>query len=120
MMYRLSVLLVVLLFFGGCYYDVEEVIYPNQVCETEDVSYSQIVVPILEVHCFLCHNQGSNLGNVTLEGYDNLINYVQNGRLLGAIRHESGFSPMPKGNPKLSDCQIDKIASWIDSGSPNN
>jgi hypothetical protein len=68
----------------------------------------------------ICHNAASNFGNIKLETYEQVVQRVEDGRLLGAIRHESGFSPMPQGNPKLSDCQIAQIEAWIDEGYPQN
>ena len=106
--------------FSACYYDVEEELYPTTGCETTNLSYSQDVLPILTNNCFSCHNQASNFGNVTLEGYDNLIVHVTSGRLLGAIKHESGFSPMPQNAAQLVQCDIEKIEAWIADGAPNN
>lgn len=103
-----------------CYYDKEDILYGDEMCLTENMSYTNDIVPILETHCLTCHNQGSNFGNVTLEGHNNLQIYANNGRLLGAITHMEGFSPMPQGNPKLSSCQIEKISAWITQGTLNN
>nr|MBS0037021.1 hypothetical protein [Saprospiraceae bacterium] len=112
--------LVLLTLISACYYDVEEELYPNEICDTQEVSYSGFVKPVLEDNCLICHNSGSNMGNVTLEGIDNVRIYSANGRLLGAIKHEPGFSPMPQGNEKLSDCQITKIEAWINQGTMDN
>jgi hypothetical protein len=75
---------------------------------------------MLENRCYKCHGEGLNLGNVTLEGYDNLRRFVDNGRFFGAVRHEAGFSPMPQNEMMLSDCNITKIEAWIAEGAPNN
>jgi hypothetical protein len=45
---------------------------------------------------------------------------AQNGKLYGTIAHTAGFSPMPKGSAKLSNCQIATIKKWIDGGMLNN
>ena len=37
----------------------------------------------------LISDAANNFGNITLEGYENLKNYVDNGQLLGAIKHEN-------------------------------
>jgi hypothetical protein len=108
------------LFVSGCYYDNEEELYPVNTCNTIEMSYNTDVLPILQDNCYTCHDQASNLGGVTLEGYANLINYVENGKLLGVIKHEQGFPEMPLGNPQLAQCQIDKIEAWVNQGSPNN
>ena len=112
--------LMTIVFIIGCYYDVEEEIYPTLECDSQDMSYINDIVGILQQDCYVCHSAVANNGNVTLEGYDQIINYVNNGRLLGAIKHESGFSAMPKNQAKLLDCEIEKIESWILDGAPNN
>lgn len=109
-----------MIIFTQCYYDKEDILYGEEMCLTENMSYTNDIVPILETHCLTCHNQGSNFGNVTLEGHSNLQIFANNGRLLGAITHMEGFSPMPQGNPQLSSCQIEKISAWITQGTLNN
>lgn len=71
-------------------------------------------------NCYRCHDAANNFGGVTLEGYDQLRTYVDNGELLGAIRHTAGFSPMPKNEPQLVECNIEKIAAWVAAGAAND
>ena len=54
-------------FYSGCYYDVEEVLYPSGECNTDSVTYSLVVLPILEQQCYGCHTGPSLSGNVNLE-----------------------------------------------------
>ncbi|NUO03163.1 MAG: hypothetical protein HUU01_21340 [Saprospiraceae bacterium] len=105
---------------GGCYYDVEEDLYPEVNCTTENQSYANDIVPILQTNCYVCHGQGIGLGNVTLEGYNNLKVYADNGKLVGVISHDSRFPAMPQGAAKLSACNISKITQWVTDGAPNN
>ncbi len=106
---------------SSCYYDVEEELYPSLECSTADVTYSGVVEPLIRSNCYSgCHSAASNAGNHTLEGYAKLKSYVDNGKLMGAIKHSAGFSPMPKNSAKLVDCNIEKIQAWIDAGAPNN
>ena len=105
---------------SSCYYDVEEELYGTTECQTEDVTYSGAVLPIIEDNCYKCHDAANNFGNVTLEGYDNLKSYVENGKLLGVIRHDAGFSPMPKNEPKMIQCNIEKIEVWVANGALDN
>lgn len=104
----------------SCYYDVEEELYPNIDCQTVDMSYSNDIVPILTSACYGCHDSQNNFGNVTVDSYQGLSDYVANGQLLGAIKHEAGFSPMPKNASKLLDCEIEKIEQWIIDGALDN
>jgi len=104
----------------SCSSDVEEELYPTTDCQVEDMSYLTDILPIIDTNCYQCHNAANNFGGITLEGYDALKIFADNGQLLGVIRHESGFSFMPQGEPKLLDCEIEKIAAWIDQGTMNN
>lgn len=117
--------LLALLVFSGlsiqaCYYDVEEDLYPDTGCATENVTYAGVIQPILQDNCLSCHNAVSQLGGIVLEGHDKVLIHVNNGGLLGSLRHEAAFSPMPQGQPKLAECTIAKIEAWIEKGAPND
>jgi len=107
-------------FTTSCYYDTEEDLYGTIECSLDDVGYTATILPIISDNCYQCHDQASNFGNITLEGYGALKAYVDNGQLLGAIKHQSGFSPMPKNLSKLLDCEIEKIEAWVNAGALNN
>lgn len=116
-----------ILVLGSCTFDNEEEIFPPEDggndCETSNISYLTEVVPILQFNCYTCHgdNTFNSLGsNIHLEGYDNLKVYVDNGRFFGSINRDQGFSPMPRNAPKLDQCDLDQIKSWIDAGALNN
>ncbi len=90
-------------------------------CETENMKFSANIQPILVANCYSCHsNANMSISGISLEGYSNVKARVDDGRLVGAITHAAGFTPMPQGGPKLSDCNINKIKSWVASGAPNN
>ena len=116
----IAVLVVFITVLASCYYDSEENLYPPVDCVTTGISFSSDVAPILDASCNACHSASANLGGINLEGYNSVKQYVQNGKLIGSIRHQSGFSAMPQGAPKLESCKILKIESWINAGSPNN
>ncbi len=111
---------------SGCYYDNEESLrgQTDGTCDTVNVTYSKSVQPIIQTWCLACHSnvqiaEGAGGGN-RLEGYTNLRILALNGRLLGAIEHLPGYSPMPKYGNKLSDCDISIIRIWIEKGALNN
>ncbi len=105
----------------GCYYDKEEVLYPNAAaCDTSGVTYSGTVSVIMQQSCLSCHSAASAQGNVVLAAYNDVKTYAQSGALVGVIKHSSGYSPMPKGGNKLKACDIRKIELWIANGTPNN
>ncbi|MDQ3049842.1 MAG: hypothetical protein M3Q95_03040 [Bacteroidota bacterium] len=108
---------------SGCYYDVAEELYPGNGtagCDTSSVTYSLTVKPILDQNCMSCHSQALQQGGVILETHADVVTYVTSGQLLGSINHLSGFSPMPQGGPKLNDCNILKIETWVQAGALNN
>jgi hypothetical protein len=115
-----TVLIMMTVFVTGCYYDVEEILYPAGACNTDNMSYQTHIAPILQRNCYSCHSAAANTGNITLEGHAALLPYVTSGRLLGAVRHESGFQAMPQNASKLIECDIAKIERWVQDGSLNN
>lgn len=117
------IICIILVSTQACYYDKAELLYPSSGCDTTNVTYSQAVKPIVNAYCISCHSSGANNslgGAINLETYSNILVQVQNGKLLKAIQHEEGASPMPKNQQKLSQCNITKIEKWINSGALNN
>jgi len=106
----------------SCYYDSEEKLYPATNCASTAMSLSADITPILERNCYSCHSVGAGPlnGNITLEGYGELMKHVQSGALLGAIKHQYGFSAMPKNASQLGSCETAKIEKWIADGALNN
>ena len=122
-MKKLLVISSTALLLAGCYYDNKEDLYPSAAsitCDTAGVTYSGKVLSIIQTNCYVCHGSGSTLGNVNLDGYSNLKTYADNGKLVGVIEHQNGFSPMPQGVSKLADCDISIIKKWISDGTPDN
>src|SRR5262249_45991938 len=74
----------------GCYYDVEEELYP-MACDTTASAYTASVQVILQANCYSCHSSSIAEGSVTLDSYANARTWAMNGRLSGAIRHDAGF-----------------------------
>jgi len=89
-------------------------------CDTDEVSFSTFVKPIIESHCQGCHSGNTPSGGIDLTTHSNIQIYANNGKLYGAIAHQPGFEAMPQGGAKLEDCTIEKIKSWIDAGAEDN
>lgn len=89
-------------------------------CDSTRFTFAATVQPILTTNCRGCHNSTSAPSGVNLEAYAGVKAAVDNGRLLGAINHQPGFSPMPKNGSKLNSCQILQISKWISAGAQNN
>lgn len=103
---------------GSCSKASEEELAPP--CNTDNMSYSTNILPILRNNCYGCHGNGTVTADINLDGYTNLKVQVDNGNFVGAVTHAAGYTPMPYNLPKLSDCDINKIKAWIQRGAPNN
>ena len=116
----LCLLLVVLFVAISCSKKNEEELSVDAVCDTNNMTYSVNIQPILENFCYSCHGRGLSQNGINFDTYAGVKAVVDNGKLVGAITHASGFVPMPQSAPKLSDCNINKIKSWVASGAVNN
>jgi hypothetical protein len=106
---------------SSCYYDKSELVYPpnNNPCDTSDVSYQNDIVNILSTNCYACHGGDASSGSgIKLDSYNNVK--MMSLAIVPVIQHDPGFTQMPKGGSKLSDCNIAKIRTWVRNGSPNN
>lgn len=122
---RYIFIVTVLVGLSACYYDHEDILYgasSNQPCTdtTGTISYAQKVVPILQASCYSCHSGSFPSGNQLMGTYAADKAMAQSGKLHGTISYAAGYSPMPKGAAKLSNCQIALVKKWIDQGMLNN
>jgi hypothetical protein len=93
----------------------------NSGCDTSNMKFAANIKPILSANCYSCHsNANFAVSGVKLEDYDDVKNRADDGKLIGVITHAAGYPPMPQGGAKLSECNINKIRSWIDHGALNN
>ena len=123
-MVRLIVVLTVLtsmFSLPSCYYNNEEELLGTVICDTSAVKYSTVISTIVNTNCMPCHSTAVKEFGISLEGYTNLkANIEPLGRVLGAIRHTSGYFPMPKNTAQLSSCDISKMEKWVSEGGLNN
>jgi hypothetical protein len=111
------------MFLLGCKKDKADVLYPTtNNCDTINVTYSNQVAPILTKNCAFsgCHNTATKSAGYAYDSYSETKVSVTNNALIGSIKHLSGFSSMPKGGVKLSNCDINKIQAWINQGALDN
>lgn len=94
--------------------------YCDSDCDTTDVTYSGNIQPFLQNHCVGCHTGSSGGGGIDLSTHAGVAGAASSGRLLGAIRHETGYSFMPQNGNQLSECQIRMFELWVAAGSPDN
>jgi len=108
---------------SACYYDKADKLYPadpNAKCDTVNMKYTLHVAPILKTNCLDkgCHTTAKPDAGFILDNYAGTKASVNNNKLVGSLKALSGFSAMPKGYPKLDDCDITKIEAWIKRGMP--
>ena len=110
---------------SSCYYDKQDLLYPDAktLCDTTATAkYSTDVAPVMTASCNAsgCHNTASASAGVILDTYDGVKAQALNGKLMGSINQNSGFSAMPKNGAKLPFCVLTKIQQWITAGIQNN
>ena len=118
--YKSILFSIAVLLLNSCYYDVEEDLYGPLECNPTDVSYSNDIAPIMANYCNNCHNQGTQSGGVRTGIFSELKLVADNGRLLGSIKHDNGYTAMPQGIDPLSSCNISTINVWITEGVNDN
>lgn len=106
----------IILCLSSCEYDSEEELYGKVDCNTEDVTFSKTIEPLIVGNCSIegCHVPGN--GRFLLRNYSEIKENVDNGSV---GRHIFEFRDMPPTGP-LPQCDIDQLAAWIDAGAPNN
>lgn len=102
---------------NSCYYDVEEELYPNSVCDTSVTTFMAVIDPIIASNCAVsgCHVPGgTGLGDYT--AYAGVKAAVDNGKIQNRA---IDLKNMPPSGP-LSNCDILKLQKWINNGAQNN
>lgn len=121
MKYLLLITILFFAIFGSCYYDNEEDLFPDleQECDTADINFIGTIEPMLAGNCLSCHSNSNapNFGNnLAIEDYQDVVNLQQ--AILGAIKHEPPYSPMPKNGNKLNNCLIRQFEIWVENDFP--
>lgn len=113
---------------SSCTFKNEEDTYGG-VCDTSGVTLSGTVRPILEQNCYACHSvaNANTLGaGIELQNYSSIKDFIDGAGnvFISALRQEEyngvTASPMPKGMPRISSCEIQQIEKWIAAGAPDN
>ena len=95
-------------------------LYGIEPCDTTNLSWENGIAAIYNAHCVYCHHEDENYKNIRHDSYEQELLVISDGgkKLKGAINHQPGYTKMPFEKPKLSDCKILKIETWIDNGAP--
>lgn len=88
-------------------------------CDTDSVSYSKEITEILK-NCQSCHSGTSPKGGINLSNHTGVKTVGDNGKLYNAVAQNGQAQAMPPSGPKLPDCDIKKIKSWVEANCPNN
>ena len=89
-------------------------------CDPTQASFSEDIFPILKDYCVGCHGNNREDGGVNLSSHAEILASVNNGSLIGAMKREISFAPMPPLGSYVSGCRIAQIENWIADGAPNN
>ncbi len=89
-------------------------------CDTSSYSFSGTIQPLLQNFCLGCHSGSSAPAYVHLDSHAGVVAALSNNRLIGAVKHQTGYTAMPPSGNGMSDCQIRQLELWIAAGAPNN
>ena len=125
-------LLPLILLWSSCEEDNLETLIKNNECDTCQsvvcdttftISYANDIRAITLKYCDKCHSALNapiyGNGNI-LDIHSGLADRAASGTLTCVINHGVDCPPMPKDDPKLSDCNIARIEAWVRQGYPNN
>lgn len=86
-------------------------------CVTTGITYDKDIKTLFTTCTTApCHGANSAVGSMAT--YAETKAYMTIGRTVQSLKHEEGFSPMPKGLTKFSDCNIAKVEAWYKAGMP--
>ncbi|MFA6402390.1 MAG: hypothetical protein WCX31_12325 [Salinivirgaceae bacterium] len=112
--------LVILMFLllWGCTFNSEEEYFEKTECDTTGLVYEDLTYIFTDV-CARCHYQGNPYrSDIVMDSYEAIKTSINTGLVIPAIHHEGDLTPMPYKEPKLSDCNRDKIEAWVEAGMP--
>jgi hypothetical protein len=103
---------------SSCYNDSEEGLFPQNVidaqCDTTVFTFSLAIKPMIDANCITCHKTQSPV----LKTFDDVS--LNATRILGSIKHQSGYIAMPQGSSVLESCKITQFEKWMTTGKKNN
>jgi len=85
-------------------------------CDTTGtIGYTSHVKSIIDLSCASCHSGANPQGGINLTTASNLQAIAKTGKLLGAVKRQSGYKSMPP-TYSLSTCEVKQIELWINQG----
>lgn len=118
--YLPALALPVFLLVDGCYYDVEEELYPDTICDTTGVTFSGTIQPLMQSYCAVptCHVTVGGNGMGDLSDHAGVMLKVDDGSFADRLFVQRDMPPA--GNTQLRACDLEKIQVWLNAGAPNN
>ncbi|MFK7981358.1 MAG: cytochrome c [Saprospiraceae bacterium] len=89
-------------------------------CNSTATSFKDNIQPLFKTYCYGCHQAGDKEGGISMEDYGLIKELVDDGSLLGSMKHSPNFVAMPLYLDKMTDCQIGQVENWIKEGAKNN
>jgi len=105
---------------SSCAFNSEEELYGIPACDTTIITWEYPIREILKQNCVHCHNAEVQNGGVRHDVYQLELMLVNDGRLNGVVNHLPGYPQMPYLLPKLPECELLLINTWIERGAPKN
>jgi hypothetical protein len=91
----------------------------GEVCDTiNPVTFSAVVLPVINKYCTGCHSGTAPQGGVTLTSYSNISAAAASGILVKVLRGNGAPEMPPSG--AFSECRIRQIELWVADGYKNN
>ena len=114
-----TIIVAVVLLLNSCYRDSEEGLYrfAPASCDTTNVTYSAVIIPILSANCLSCHTGAGASGGVQLDTYAGIKIVADNGTLVNSVTYVSKGMP---SSGKMDNCSVNKIVAWVNRGALNN
>lgn len=85
-------------------------------CDTTGtITYQANIKSIIDLSCASCHGTSNPSGGITLTSLTELKKVAASGKLMGAVKRQAGFHPMPP-TYALNSCEVNQIALWIKQG----
>lgn len=112
-----------LLAFASCENNNELDLYGTEPCDNTALTWDTGISEIFSAYCVYCHNKVVHYKDVRHDIYQEELKVIADDggdRLRAVINHEGGYKQMPFELPKLSDCNIEKIETWLDNGALEN
>lgn len=104
--------------FTSCYYDNEEMLYPQSggACDTANVTFAGTIATILNDNCLSCHSDANASfgGGIHLQSLNDIRS--NSPHIMPAVTR-TGPKPMPP-NGALKACSVSQLDIWIKKGMP--